>query len=137
MTIAVAGVSAGGRREVERIYRHELGREVPLEPDQEVFAARDGRTLVGALRLCPEAKTLVLRTVVVADGWRGRGIGRTMLATASEAIGRRECWCFPWEHLERFYGAIGFRRVDRERIPPSLLHRLEDGCIPTLRVAGS
>jgi N-acetylglutamate synthase-like GNAT family acetyltransferase len=137
MNITVANVAADGRPEVETFYRRELGREVPLEADQEVFAARDGRTLVGALRLCPEAKTLVLRTVVVADGRRGQGIGRSMLAIASDAIGRRECWCFPWEHLEGFYGAIGFRRVDRERIPPSLLHRLGEGCIPTLRQARS
>ena len=137
MNIAVANVAADGRPEVETFYRRELGREVPLEEDQEVFAAREGRTLVGALRLCPEAKTLVLRTVVVADGRRGQGIGRAMLAIASEAIGRRECWCFPWEHLEGFYGAIGFRRVDRGQIPPSLLHRLGEGCIPTRRQAKS
>ena len=136
MNIAVANVAADGRPEVETFYRRELGREVPLEADQEVFAAREGRTLVGALRL-PEAKTLVLRTVVVADGRRGQGIGRAMLAIASEAIGRRECWCFPWEHLEGFYGAIGFRRVDRGQIPPSLLHRLGEGCIPTRRQAKS
>jgi N-acetylglutamate synthase-like GNAT family acetyltransferase len=135
MNIAVARVGAGSRPEVESFYRRELGREVPLESDQEVFAARDGRILVGALRLCPEAKTLVLRTVVVADGRRGRGIGRAMLAIASEAIGRRECWCFPWERLERFYGAFGFQRVDPEQIPSTLLHRLGVGCIPTLREA--
>ena len=133
---AVARVDNDGRADVESFYRRELGREVVLEADQDVYAARDG-SIVGALRLCPEAETLVLRTVVVAEGRRGRGIGRAMLALASDAIGRRECWCFPWEHLEGFYGAIGFRRVDRERIPPTLLHRLGDGYIPTFREARS
>ena len=131
---AVARVAPTGRADVESFYRRELGREVLLEAEQEVFAARDG-SIVGALRLCPEAQTLVLRTVVVAEGRRGHGIGRAMLAVASDAIGRRECWCFPWEHLEGFYGAIGFRRVDRERVPPMLLHRLGDDCIPTFREA--
>jgi N-acetylglutamate synthase-like GNAT family acetyltransferase len=131
---AVARVDTDGRADVESFYRRELGRDVLLEADQEVFAARDS-SIVGALRLCPEAQTLVLRTVVVAEGRRGRRIGRAMLALVSDAIGRRECWCFPWEHLEGFYGGIGFRRVDRERVPPTLLHRLGDGCIPTFREA--
>jgi predicted N-acetyltransferase YhbS len=135
MSIAVASVEANGREEVERFYRRELGREVPLESGQDVFVAREGGVLVGALRLCPEAGTLVLRTVVVAEARRGRGIGRAMLALASEAIGRRECWCFPWTHLELFYGTIGFQQVAPQQVPQELLHRLGEGCIPTRRLA--
>ena len=135
MSIAVARVGADGRGEVERFYGRELGREVQLESGQDVFVARDGGVVVGALRLCPEAGTLVLRTVVVAEARRGRGIGSAMLALASEAIGRRECWCFPWTHLARFYGRIGFEQVAPREIPPDLLHRLGEGCIPTRRLA--
>jgi predicted N-acetyltransferase YhbS len=135
MSIAVGSVGADGRAEVERFYRHELRREVPLESGQDVFVAREGGVLVGALRLCSEAGTLVLRTVVVAERRRGRGIGRALLARVSEAIGRRECWCFPWTHLEDFYGAIGFRQVAPQEVPPALLHRLGEGCIPTRRLA--
>ena len=135
MSIAVASVRADGHAEVESFYRRELRREVPLESSQELLVARDGEVLVAALRLCREAETLVLRTVVVAEGRRGRGIGRALLARASEAIGPRECWCFPWKHLEGLYAAIGFQQVAREDVPPTLLHRLGEGCIPTRRVA--
>ncbi len=136
MSITVATAAADARAEVETFYRRELRREVPLGSDEQLFVARAGQVLVGALRLYPEAQTLVLRTVVVAERWRRRGIGRAMLALASEAIGQRECWCFPWAHLEHFYGAVGFRRVAREEVPRTLLHRLDDECIPTHREAG-
>jgi len=135
MTISVEKVGADARVEVECFYLCELRREVTLAPEQQVFAARENGVVVGALRLCPEADTLLLRTVVVAEGLRGRGIGRVMLEAASAAIGARECWCFPWEHLEGFYGRIGFRRTSRGDVPSLLEHRLAEGCIPTRREA--
>ncbi len=46
---------------------------------------------VAALRLGPEGGTLLLRTVVVAEGRRGEGIGRALLREASRTIGPREC----------------------------------------------
>ena len=138
MSVAVVAVSAGERGEVGAFYRRELGRDVGLEADQEVFAARDGGAVVAALRLCPEAGTLLLRTVVVADGRRGEGIGRSLLLEASKAIGPRECWCFPWTYLEGFYGAIGFARVPDDSVPAALHHRWNrrEG-IPTYRAAAT
>ena len=133
MSLAFGPVAVDGRRDVETFYRRELKREVPLELDQEVFAAMDGNDIVGALRLCPEAGTLLLRTVVVADGRRGHGIGRSLLREASDAIGPRACWCFPWAHLERFYGTIGFVRVPDATVPQALRHRTTRGGIATYR----
>jgi len=123
------------RAEVDAFYRRELKREVPLEVDQEVCVARDGAAIVAALRLCPEAGTLLLRTVVVATDRRGQGIGRSLLEEASRAIGRRECWCFPWSYLESFYGAIGFVRVADTTVPAALLHRAMAEGIATFRAA--
>ena len=79
MTIAARAVRDEERSAVEAFYRPELKREVPLEAGQEVFAAREGDAIVAALRLCHEAGTLLLRTVVVAEDRRGRGIGRALL----------------------------------------------------------
>ena len=129
---AQLGVS---RPDVEAFYRGALGREVPLEPDQELFAARADGSIVAALRLCPEAGTLLLRTVVVSEARRGQGIGRALLRAASAGIGRRECWCFPWSYLERLYGAIGFATVADRQVPVALRHRMEPGCIATYRMA--
>jgi N-acetylglutamate synthase-like GNAT family acetyltransferase len=137
MSVTVGMVGGGERAEVEAFYRRELEREVPLERDQEVFAARDGDGIVAALRLCPEAGTLLLRTVVVAEGRRGQGIGRALLLAASTAIGPRECWCFPWSYLEGFYGAIGFVRVSADTVPAALRHRTMSEGIATYRAATS
>jgi N-acetylglutamate synthase-like GNAT family acetyltransferase len=135
MSVAIAMVDADERAEVGAFYRHELGRDVGLEGDQTVLVARDGQTVVAALRLCPEAGTLLLRTVVVAGGRRGEGIGRSLLVEASKAIGRRECWCFPWTYLEGFYGAIGFARVPDASVPAALRHRTNAEGIATYRAA--
>ena len=136
MSVAIGTASAADRARVEEFYRAELGRDVPLAAEHEVLVAlRDG-SIVAALRLCPEAGTLLLRTVVVARDRRGQGIGRELLREASRVIGPRECWCFPWVHLEHFYSEIGLVRVPESAIPTALRHRYEAGCIATYRAGG-
>jgi len=131
----ITTVPADRRAEVEEFYRRELGRDVSLGEGEDVVCADEGGVIIGALRLFPANGTLILRTMVVADGSRGRGIGRAMLRAASERIGDRECYCFPWAHLERFYGEIGFRPIDRDSLPVELARYLGPG-IPTRRGAG-
>ena len=135
MSVTVAPVGNAERPGVEAVDRSELKREVPLDDDQEVFAARDGGAIVAALRLCPEAGTLLLRTVVVAEGRRGQGIGRALLDEASRAIGRRECWCFGWSYLEEFYKAIGLDRVPEAEVPARLRDRIHPNEIAMYRAA--
>jgi len=135
MSIAVKAVRDDERADVEAFYRRELKREVLLEVDQEVLAARDGDAIVAALRLCPEAGTLLLRTVVVAEDRLGQGIGRALLQEASRAIGRRDCWCFAWSYLEDLYGAIGFVRVPDAGVPQLLRDRTGPNEIATYRAA--
>ena len=135
MSLTFGAVGVDERHDVESFYRRELQRDVPLEEGQEVFVARDGTNIVAALRLCSEADALLLRTVVVAGSRRGQGIGRSLLIEASRAIGPRACWCFPWTHLERFYGTIGFIRVADATVPEALRHRTTPGGIATYRAA--
>ncbi|HET8568694.1 MAG TPA: GNAT family N-acetyltransferase [Candidatus Limnocylindria bacterium] len=135
--IAVAAVATAERGDVERFYRTQLGRAVSLDPADEPLAARDDRAIVAAARLHHRAGTLVLRTMVVADGRRRTGIGTRLLDAVDRAIGGRECYCFPWAHLEHFYGRIGFRRVDLAAVPRALADLLGDDCIPMRREARS
>lgn len=127
-------VPPGGRAEVEAFYRRELGRDVSLGEQEDVVCARENGVIVGALRLFPAGSSLILRTVVVAGERRGQGIGRSMLRAASERIGGRECYCFPWAHLDRFYGEIGFQPIDRDALPADLVPYLGPG-IATRREA--
>ncbi|HEV8229306.1 MAG TPA: GNAT family N-acetyltransferase [Candidatus Limnocylindria bacterium] len=110
------------RDAVLAFYREELGRDVDVG-NEELFVARSGDDVVGAVRLYPEAGTLLLRTMVMTAALRGRGIGRQLLRFVEPAIGPRECYCFPWTHLEAFYGDIGFRRISDEQVPSALRHR--------------
>jgi N-acetylglutamate synthase-like GNAT family acetyltransferase len=137
LSIATRIATNDERPAVEAFYRAQLGRAVPLEGDQVVVIARDDDAIVAVLRLCPEAGTLLLRTVVVAKDRRGQGIGAALLQEASQAIGGRECWCFPWSYLERFYEQIGFTRVADDDVPSVLHHRWDrEECIATYRAAG-
>lgn len=59
----------------------------------------------------PAAK---LERFAVLPAWRGRGLGRQLVATAirqAEAAGFATCVLHAQAHLERFYEGFGFRRV--------------------------
>ena len=133
--IVVDRVRPGERVAVEEFYRAQLGRTVRLDIADEPLAAHDGETIVGAVRLHHRAGALVLRTMVVAEGRRRSGIGTRILDAADREIGERECYCFPWAYLERFYGRIAFRRLDDTSVPVPLRDLLGDGSIAMRRDA--
>ena len=81
------------------------------------------------MRLVTEHEVLVLRTMVVAEGSRGSGIGGRLLQDASRVIGGRTCYCVAWSYLEEFYGRAGFRRVAVNELPPHLRERVGDRLI--------
>ena len=88
MTVAISIADARGRSEVEAFYRDQLGRDVPLEVDHQVILARDGDAVVGALRLCPEAGTLLLRTVeALSDGDRLHPLQRAFVDAGAVQCG--------------------------------------------------
>ena len=69
----------------------------------------------------------MLRTMMVDEAHRRRGLGRTLLdvyARYVDALGVRDIFCLPFAPLGDFYGTIGFRRVPSEDAPPFLRARL-------------
>jgi N-acetylglutamate synthase-like GNAT family acetyltransferase len=84
--------------------------------DVVVLAEEEGRT-IGALRLCQEHGTLVLRGMRVQEEWQRQGIGTRLLQVAGERIGQRTCYCLPHPHLEGLYGRIGFAQVKPASAP--------------------
>jgi putative PIN family toxin of toxin-antitoxin system len=84
--------------------------------DVVVLAEEEGR-IIGALRLCQEQGTLVLRGMRVEEEWQRQGVGTRLLQVANERIGRRTCYCLPHPHLEGLYGRIGFAQVKPASAP--------------------
>lgn len=75
----------------------------------EVVATARWRPVAWAGR--PAAK---LERFAVLPAWRGRGLGRTMVAATireAEAAGFATCLLHAQAHLEAFYEGFGFRRV--------------------------
>jgi predicted N-acetyltransferase YhbS len=92
-------------------------------PGDTVLMARTDQSIVAAVRLCAEDNTLVLRGMYVAVEMQGLGIGTRLLEATSAAVGSRECWCIPYNHLMDFYSRIGFRVCESEAIPLFLAER--------------
>lgn len=94
-----------------------------ISPSNVIVVAEDGRTLCGAVRLCEEHDTPVLRGMRVCEGMRRQGIGSLLLQAAKTIIGEKECFCIPYRHLRAFYGRIGFVEIEAADAPPFLQER--------------
>ena len=84
-------------------YPSNIGRE------DEVYVVRHNNIIVAALKLVKLDQYLILRSMVVSPLYRRSGVGLFMLNHLVEKLESRECWCFPFNGLETFYGAIGFK----------------------------
>lgn len=107
---------------VERFYHANGYQPVIQLTDRLLLALQDGE-LCGALRLCEECGSLLLRGMRVAVPLQRQGIGTRLLRAAEELIGERACFCIAHRHLEFFYGQAGFRRIDARQAPQFLSDR--------------
>ena len=86
--------------------------------DELVYILREASAIVAAVRLQPKPDGwLFLRAMCVAPELRGQGAGRQLLRGLNELLTSRPVYCYPFEHLIRFYAAAGFQRVNDERLP--------------------
>ena len=109
---------------VTRFYQ-EVGYNGVLSEHDLVVVAQQGGRIVGALRLCRETGTLVLRGVRVLTSLQRQGIGSRLLEGAVPYLSEENCYCLPHGHLKRFYGTIGFEELDPAAAPGFLVKRLE------------
>lgn len=106
-------------------FYQEVGYSGAIQETDTIILAREKSTIVGAVRVCQEEGILVLRGMYVSpEKWR-MGIGRSLLGTAGNEIGVRECWCIPYTHLIGLYGQIGFKEVLINTAPRFLATRFE------------
>ena len=92
-------------------YPSNIGRE------DEVYVLRDENTIIATLKLVKLDQYLILRSMVVTPHYRRTGVGLIMLRHLAQKLKTRECWCFPFDGLETFYGAIGFKTYLPENCP--------------------
>lgn len=86
------------------------------------LVARSGGAVVGAVgaERCGEAA--LLRSLVVAEAWRGRGLGETLVQridAAAEGWGVRRWWLLTTT-AEAFFARRGFRKVERCAAPEAI-----------------
>lgn len=108
-------------------FYQECARETKLDRSDILIVAKSGVRIVGIVRLCFEEGVHVLRTMQIHPDFQRKGIGSLLLHRFDELLkerGIRKIYCLPYEHLERFYGQIGFKRISTETAPRFLQDRL-------------
>jgi len=100
--------------QVKRFFREQGFRPQAPRGDEIHIALLDDR-LIGALRLCPHDQAWLLRSMCIQQDFRQQGIGSFMLQQLQPQLARQPCYCFPYEHLQRFYQRAGFQQVSPEQ----------------------
>ena len=91
----------------------------------EVFVLKQQHKLLAALRLCPQDDVWLLRSMCVAEDYRGQGIGAYFLQQIQPALNKKHCYSFPYTHLERFYQQAGFRPINPGLAPSSIAEKFQ------------
>ena len=85
--------------------------------------------IVGVCRFCREENTAMLRSMVVHEPLRSQKIGAKILASFALYVDQnnyRPTYCIPYDHLEKFYGLIGFKIIKEKDSPLFLQKRIQE-----------
>lgn len=100
------------------------GYSYDTNPGDTVFLAEEAGQWLGMVRRTHEEGVLMLRTMLVAPGARGRGVGTRLLKVFVLHLEGRECYCVPYRHLINFYERGGFVQEHSKAAPSFLQERL-------------
>jgi len=105
--------------------------DLPLDGAAEAFAtglvARDGGTVVGAAAIEPYGTSGLLRSVVVAPGRRGTGIGNRLVDAiegVARELGIRELYLLT-DSAEPWFARHGYAALERDAVPESVRTSVE------------
>jgi GNAT superfamily N-acetyltransferase len=90
-----------------------------------VLVAVANEQVVGAVRLCKEFGTSVLRGMYILNDYQRQGVGTILLRESEKHLADGSCYCIPYRHLESFYGQCAFETIDVAKAPQGLIERLE------------
>ena len=79
------------------------------------YIVKHKQTIIGALRLCQYDSNWLLRSMCIKDSYRNMGIGRHLLSFIQPDLASKQCYCFAYSHLEKFYQQAGFCPVKPEQ----------------------
>ncbi len=111
---------------VTQLYERE-GNGIDIRETDRFFVALINDEVAGSVRFCVEENTPMLRTMRVAEKFQGLGCGLKLLQVFAAYLDQnqiRDVFCLPYAHLEKFYGAIGFKTIDETIAPAFLRERL-------------
>jgi len=76
--------------------------------------------IIAALRLSPIGNSHLLRSMCVAADLRHQGIGSYLLQQIQPELANLNCYCFPFTHLQNFYGSADFIALKVESAPEAI-----------------
>jgi len=83
----------------------------------EVYVLRHDGKIVAALRLSLKLEQhLFLRSMCVHPEYQRKGLGAALLKALGPVLAQQPVYCFPFTHLEGFYGNAGFERKSPESV---------------------
>ncbi len=87
-----------------------------------IFVLKGVAGIVAAVRLEPKQNAChFLRAMCVAPELRGQGVGTELLAQMQDFLKAHSVYCFPFDHLTKFYGDAGFQLQSAEGLPSSIV----------------
>lgn len=108
-------------RPVNKFYRSQKHKG-SASGDEQVFVSYQSTQnenepeLVAAVRLVPYSGYFWLRSLYVKESLRGHGLGLTLLSCVHEHI-QQPIYCFPYLHLDGFYGQAGYQLIETDIMP--------------------
>ena len=66
-----------------------------------------------------------LRSMCVDPQWRRQGLGGQLLLGLADTLAQQKVYCYPFEHLQKFYSAAGFSLMDVDSAPDFIVHAFE------------
>ena len=114
--------------EIRRLLERYCLPTADLNSSQPFFlVAREGRTLLGAAGLELYGTTGLLRSIVVADSRRGRGLGRELVDAIEQTARKRglQELVLLTETARDFFAKLGYADIARDRAPPAVRESAE------------
>ncbi len=113
---------------IDSFYEQE-GKHYRARSSDLFFVAITENKIIGACRFCIEENTPLLRSMIIHEPLRSQKIGTLILESFAQYLDQnnfRSTYCIPYDHLEKFYGSIGFKIVPETDCPVFLQERIKD-----------